>query len=111
MSYLLCCALLLYRRIRGDIKAYDELREERISPSNLSWGPWRVPGILGTANNIFACLYLALIWIFSFWPPSSSVTPDTMNYASLVFGSILVFSLVWYLLVARKTFLGPVIEV
>lgn len=34
----------------------------------------------------------------------ADVTPDTMNYASLVFGIVVIFSAVNYVIIGRKTF-------
>jgi hypothetical protein len=29
-----------------------------VGPDTLQWGPWKVPGVLGVANNLFACVNL-----------------------------------------------------
>lgn len=77
----------------------------------LVWGPWRIPGIWGILNNAFACVYLTIILFFSFWPPMTPVTPSTMNYSSLVTGAMLIFSIAYYFVRARKDYQGPIIEV
>ena len=110
-SYLICCALLLYRRLAGHIKPHNDLDGQRIRPGHLTWGRWRIPGIWGTANNMFACTYLAIIWFFSFWPAQTPVTPQTMNYSALIFGAVLLFSVVWYKVDAHKSYVGPIIEI
>ncbi|KAI4862311.1 amino acid transporter [Hypoxylon rubiginosum] len=79
--------------------------------SGLSWGPWRIPGLLGVANNILCCSYLLFIFFFSFWPTSREVTPQTMNWAVLVTVVVITWSIVYYLAWARKTYSGPIIEV
>ncbi len=75
------------------------------------WGPWRIPGYWGIANNTFACAYLTVVVFFSFWPTERLVTAENMNYAVLVTGAIVIFSLVYYFLWARRVYTGPVIEV
>ena len=34
-----------------------------------------------------------------------------MNYSVLVFGAVILFSVAYYLMVARKTYVGPLVEV
>ncbi|KAF2230789.1 amino acid transporter [Viridothelium virens] len=102
-SYLLVCSLLLWRRLQGSIKPYNE--------SAVFVGPWRVPEPFGTANNIFACIYLALVFFWSFWPPAASVAPASMNYSVLLFGAVMLFSLLWYFFRAREYFKGPIVEI
>lgn len=78
---------------------------------SLSWGPWRIPGALGIANNTFACAYLFFIFFFTFWPSVKDVTPATMNWSILVTGVITIFSAVYYIVRARKIYKGPIIEI
>ncbi|KAI0107940.1 amino acid transporter [Hypoxylon sp. NC0597] len=110
-SYLVAAALLLYRRVTGGIRvANDDDVLTNTVGSSLTWGPWRLRGALGIANNIFSCIYLIFVFFFSFWPPSLEVTPETMNYAVLVFGTVILFSMVYYAVWARKIYNGPIIE-
>lgn len=109
-SYLLVCGLLLWRRTRGDIRDWSE-GETMVRPGRLMWGRWRLRPWLGTANNAFAICYLAVMLVWSFFPPDSVPTPQTMNYACVVYGAVLLFSVVWYLLVGRKEYRGPIVEV
>ncbi|KAF2240361.1 amino acid transporter [Trematosphaeria pertusa] len=107
-SYLLACGILLYRRIRGDIRDPDtEPTKER----PYEWGPWRLKGLLGTLNNIVACAYLLLVIFFGYWPTMLPVTAANMNWSSTVLGSVAIFSMGYYLLRARNGYTGPVVEV
>lgn len=111
-SYLIASALLLYRRVTGAIHTHDnddDILTNTIG-GKLTWGPWRLRGAFGTANNAFSCAYLTYIFFFSFWPPSRDVTPENFNWAILVFTVVVVFSVVYYMAWARKTYTGPVIE-
>lgn len=118
-SYLTACALLLWRRLSSSIVTAENVSEDRTvgitnipgSGGKLVWGPWRVKEPLGTVINIFAIVYLVIVFFFSFWPPSTPVTPDTMNYGILVFGVVAIASGMYYVLIARKVYQGPVIEV
>ena len=109
-SYLIVCALLLYRRVKGEIHARDD-NLSVIGPTSLRWGPWRIPEPFGAINNTFACAYLVFMLFWSFWPPATPVTAKTMNFSVLVFGSVVLFSIAWYFLRARKYFTGPIVEV
>ncbi|KAI0457282.1 putative GABA permease [Xylaria acuta] len=110
-SYLIAACLLLYRRVAGDIQVrHDDDSLTNTMGGNLTWGPWRLRGALGIANNAFSCAYLIYIFFFSFWPPFSDVTPETFNWAVLVFGTVVSFSVVYYVVWARKIYTGPVVE-
>ncbi|KAF2133080.1 amino acid transporter [Dothidotthia symphoricarpi CBS 119687] len=116
-SYLLTSCLLLYRRCTGAILPSSGAHDLGV-PSTTDdgmiramWGPWKVPGVLGIANNAFACIYLLFVFFFSFWPSYKEVTPATMNWSILVTGIIAIFSTVYYLVWARKSYHGPVIDI
>jgi choline transport protein len=114
-SYLLAASLLLYRRLKGHITEPDTF-EGNVDLSNtigrkLIWGPWRLRGLFGVANNIFSCCYLTFILFFSFWPARTPVTPQNMNWAVLVTVVVVSFSSTYYLVWARKTYTGPIVDV
>ncbi|KJZ76459.1 hypothetical protein HIM_04188 [Hirsutella minnesotensis 3608] len=111
-SYLFAAVLLLYRRLRGDIYPADpSLDLTNTVGTRLTWGPWYLKGALGTANNIFSCIYLCFILFFSFWPGDSQVNLENMNWSILVTTLVVILSTLYYLGWARKTYTGPVIEI
>lgn len=110
VSYLITCGLLLYRRLKGQIGEAD-LDGMPSSSAPYTWGPWRLPGWTGTLNNVFAVIYLVIMTFFGFFPTAPEVTPDTMNYSVLVLGAVVIFSLIYYFVGARKTYQGPTVEV
>lgn len=79
-------------------------------PGQLYWGPWRVPGWLGILNNVYACLFMVFTIFWSVWPPSTPVQASTMNYAIVVTGGVLILSLIWYIVRARRDYRGPLVE-
>jgi len=119
-SYFLPSALLLWRRTTGQIaepgspdvegNAADGPGGERVLQMQLVWGPWRVPGRLGTINNAFACIYMIFVVFWSFWPPATPVTPQTMNYSVVVTGSVIIFSIIYYFLYGRRYYIGPLVD-
>lgn len=110
-SYLMASSLLLYRRLRGDIHnpSPDDLLVNTVD-STLTWGPWRLPGLFGIANNVFSCSYLLFVFFFCFWPASREVTVQSMNWAVLVFVSVISFSVLYYATWARRIYSGPIVE-
>ncbi|KAF1925891.1 amino acid transporter [Didymella exigua CBS 183.55] len=116
-SYLLTSCLLLYRRCTGAIlpssAAFDNVTPSVTDDGMVRafWGPWKIPGALGIVNNAFACLYLAFVFFFSFWPSFKEVTVADMNWSILVTGAIALLSAVYYMVWARNTYHGPVVEV
>ena len=60
---------------------------------------------------MFACTYLTVMVFFSFWPIERPVTVENMNYAVLATGAVVIVSLVYYLVWAKRVYTGPVIEV
>jgi choline transport protein len=118
LSYLLAIGLLLWRRLRGDLDnpdssltIFNDAHVDEAYDRSLTWGPWRLKGAWGVANNVVAICYLTLIIFFSFWPSQVSADLLHMNWAGVVTGSVAAFSVVYYLLFANKSYTGPVIEV
>jgi len=112
-SYFLVAVLLLWRRLRGDIKLYPSSGDglTNVPGKELTWGPWRIPGVFGIMTNSFAIVYLIIIFFFSLWPPQNHPTAATMNYSSLMFGGTMMFSVIYYFFRARHVYTGPVIQV
>ena len=111
-SYFIVAVLLFWRRVRGDIKPYEtDSVLKNVPGAQLMWGPWRVPGVLGTLTNGIAIVYLMVIFFFCLWPPSNHPTAATMNYSSLMLGATMIFSVIYYFTWARNVYSGPVIEI
>ncbi|KAF2704304.1 amino acid transporter [Pleomassaria siparia CBS 279.74] len=119
LSYLLAIGLFLWRRMRGDMDNPDPVlsfnsatHSDETLDTALHWGPWRLKGYMGIANNIVACSYLLLLIFFSFWPTQLDVSnAEYMNWAVLVTGFILIFSIGYYLIWAKQSYTGPIVEV
>lgn len=112
-SYFIGNALLLYRRIAGQIEPYSPDETDivnTIGAARLTWGPWKVPGVLGIINNIVGCIFLLVVLFFSFFPTVNNPTPQTMNWSVLLAVGIASLALVYYIIVGRKTFKGPIVE-
>jgi len=109
-SYLLVCGLLLWRRSTGSVQPYES-GSSVLDSGRLIWGPWRLSEPFGTVNNAFACCYCIVLLFWSFWPPQTPVTPENTNWSLLVFGAVVIFSILWYVIRARHYFKGPIREI
>jgi amino acid transporter len=96
VSYLVPVALMLWRRLS-------------LAKTTLIYGPWQL-GALGVPTNIISMLYLSYTTIFMVFPPYQPVTAENMNYSSLIFGAVLIFSAVYWVCAGRRQFTGPRIE-
>ncbi|KIW68325.1 hypothetical protein PV04_04278 [Phialophora macrospora] len=83
----------------------------RYNVSNpIVFGPWTM-GKFGLAVNILAVAFCIFLIIFLPFPPFLPVTGENMNYASPVFGAVMILATLNYVLRARKKFTGPIKEV
>uniref|UniRef100_A0A093VJW0 Choline transport protein n=1 Tax=Talaromyces marneffei PM1 TaxID=1077442 RepID=A0A093VJW0_TALMA len=92
------------------VTSADEQGRITFSPTQLVWGPWRIPGLLGIINNAYACVYMVFVIFWSVWPPATPVATDTMNYSVVVTGGVIILSIVWYWVRGRKEYKGPLVD-
>jgi len=57
--------------------------------------------------NIIGLIYLAIAWLFAFFPLGTPVTLGTMNWAAAVYGGVAVVAVVYYVVYARHTYVAP----
>ncbi|QUC21752.1 uncharacterized protein UV8b_05995 [Ustilaginoidea virens] len=117
-TYFISLALLLHRRLGSTIKlpcpgALPEpaCLEKQTGEYELTWGPWHVPGWVGTANNAVSLAYMLVVWVFGFFPAVRVVDAPHMNYSSVVFGAVVMYSTLYYYVWGRRQYKGPVIEI
>ncbi|KAJ6092078.1 hypothetical protein N7467_004047 [Penicillium canescens] len=91
-SYIITIACLLLKRIRG----------EPLPPHR-----WTL-GRFGMAINIGALCFLCPVFVFAFFPLTSTVEPDTMNWCAVMYGGILIIAVVYYVLRGRHHYIPPV---
>lgn len=110
-SYLICCLLLLGRRLRGDIMPLDNEKTpivaEGIGELTLCWGKWHFRSWLGIANNMLAVTFLVILIFFNFWPATNPTSAVVMNYSVVVVGAIVIFRTLYYVGWARHFYAGP----
>ncbi|TQB69109.1 hypothetical protein MPDQ_002327 [Monascus purpureus] len=93
ISYLIPLVCLVWQRMRVPIE----------------WGPWSL-GKWGLPLNLISIAFIIYISIFLPFPAQMPVTAANMNYASLVFGAVVIFSVVDWSLRGRKKWSGPSLE-
>lgn len=79
---------------------------KRAKNEPLEYGPWKL-GKFGLVTNIVSLVFLAITWIFSFFPITIPFEPATFNWSCVLWGSIMVFGTVWYYFRQRHRFTGP----
>ncbi|KAJ5503725.1 hypothetical protein N7463_006599 [Penicillium fimorum] len=68
-------------------------------------------GIFGFAINVFSLAWLCFAIIFTFFPTVNHPTPVDMNWSILVFGAVVIFAIVLYIVHGRRVYRAPVTQV
>lgn len=90
-SYILSIGCDLLGRIRG----------EKLPQRIWSFGVW------GTRIDVVALCWLSLAFVFAMFPSVLPVDPASMNWGSLIFGSIVLFSAGYYLVKGKQEYISP----
>lgn len=91
-TYVISIGCMTLKRLRG----------EPLLPSHFKLGR------LGLLINAFATLSMFLIFIMTFFPQAPDPTLAAMNWNALVFGVVVIFSIVYFLFKGRFEYVGPV---
>ena len=95
-SYLIAISCMMYAR-------FNKAEPLKLGGWNLGrWGLW---------INAFALVYTLWITIFLPFPSTLPVTGSNMNYAGPIFGVVLLYAVSLWLLLARKRWAGPSVEI
>lgn len=77
-------------------------RNETLLPCKFSLGK------SGIWINAISVLYLTFAFVVGFFPTFPHPTPDLMNWNVLIYGAVVVFSLVYYFIKGQYVYVGPV---
>lgn len=94
-SYIISISCVALRKIRG------------VPLPHARWSLGRA----GLACNVIAVLFLLLVYVFAFFPLATPVELTTMNWSSLIYGSVVIFSICYYFIFGRHAYEGPVVLV
>lgn len=96
-SFILSASVMLNKRLRTP-------------ESEIPWGPFRL-GRFGVPVTIVAILYSLLGAFFSMWPTTKNPNIQEMNYCVLVYGGVMIFSMLFWFVYGRHHYTGPVLEI
>lgn len=88
----------------------QQRRRSSVAQAQLMWGPFHLPGVIGIANNAYACIYMIFVVFWSVWPPDADTNYQNMNYSIVVTSGVIIFSIVWYFVRGRKEYQGPTVD-
>ncbi|KAL9000493.1 MAG: hypothetical protein Q9169_000786 [Polycauliona sp. 2 TL-2023] len=91
-SYYITIACLIWRRLYGD---------------PLPACRWSL-GRSGLAVNIASLIFMTPVLFFAFWPAVTPVEPASMNWSVVMFFGVVIWSLIYYYIWARHSYVGPV---
>ncbi|KAF4547736.1 Amino acid permease-like protein 6 [Elsinoe fawcettii] len=91
-SYIFSIACIAWRRSRG----------QPLLPCRWSLRQWGLP------INLFSVVFLTITFLFACFPLGIPVMLMTMNWASLIFGGVSIFAIVFYIAHARSSYVAPV---
>lgn len=96
------CALLSSYIISIGCMCLKRWRGETLLPCKFSLGK------AGIWINMISVIYLCFAFVFTFFPTYPHPTADVMNWNILIYGTVVVFSLGYYMLYGQKVYVGPV---
>ena len=94
-SYMITVSCLIWSRLKG---------------IPVVKGRWSL-GRYGLTINIASLIFLIPIFFFAFWPAATPVDPETMNWAVVLFGGMIIWSVIYYVIWARHTYTPPVVTI
>ena len=81
---------------------YRRLARLPLLPSEFSLGR------MGLPINLASLAFLVIVFIFAFFPPLPNPPAVTMNWAIAVYGGVLLLAFTYYMIHARRNYIGPV---
>jgi choline transport protein len=96
------CALLSSYIVSISCVCLKRYRKHPLLPRRFSLGK------AGFAINAFSVVFLALVFVFCFFPQVKRPAASEMNWSVVMYGGVMGFSLTYYWLKGRKVYDGPV---
>ena len=95
-SFILSASVMLNKRLRTP-------------DSEIPWGPFKL-GRFGVPVTIVAIVYSFFGAFWSMWPTVKNPDIESMNYCVLVFGGVMILSMLFWLVYGRHHYTGPILE-
>ena len=96
------CALLSSYIVSISCLALRRIRKQPLLPSKFSLGRY------GLGINLVSIGFLLLAFTMIFFPPGPRPDPKSMNWAIVVYGGVIIFSVIYYIFRGRFNYDGPV---
>jgi choline transport protein len=96
------CAMLSSYIISISCIFLKQWKNELLLPSHFSLDR------AGIWINGIAIVYLCMAFLFAFFPTFPHPTPDLMNWNIVIYGAVVMFSLVYFFIRGQKAYVGPV---
>ncbi len=91
-SYMISIGCILLKRLRGE---------------PLPLRRWSLGRYGGVVNALAVCFILP-VYVFMFFPAATPVVPSTMNWGIAIYGGMVLFATVYYVLLGRFRYVPPV---
>ncbi|KAK4889263.1 hypothetical protein LTR27_011940 [Elasticomyces elasticus] len=82
---------------------------KRMRGEPIPYGPFSLSKYRNFVNG-FAIVYTLFTSFFLFWPIMINPTAATMNWSIVLVGAVVLFSIFWWFVEGRKSFVGPNID-
>ena len=102
ISSLALCALLSSYIVSISCLLLKRWRNEPLLKSHFSLGKY------GFAINLISLIFLVFAFVLSFFPPEPNPTLQLMNWNILIYGVVVMFSLIYFWWKGRHVYAGPV---
>ncbi len=96
-AFAMSASVLLHKRLTTPLSEMEF--------GSFSLGRWGIPIIIASLA------YTVMGIVFTMFPATSTVTPETMNWCIVVFGGSIVFALAFWVVHGRKVYKGPILEI
>jgi choline transport protein len=96
------CALLSSYIVSISCVCLKRYKNQPLLPRRFSLGK------AGFVVNAFSAVFLMVVFVFCFFPQVAEPEADEMNWAVMMYGSVMGFSLIYYWFKGRKVYVGPV---
>jgi amino acid transporter len=90
-SYAITIGCILLRRLQG----------HQLPHARFSLGKW------GVLVNSVALIYIAPIFVFTFFPPAPNPTTDIFNWGCVMVAGVVILATIYYMIWGRKTYTPP----
>lgn len=81
-----------------------------VHDSDLPWGPFRLKK-WGVPVTVLSQVYTVIALFWTFWPYSPDVGAEDMNYSIVLYGGVMIFAMLFWVVWGRKVYVGPILEV